>query len=65
MTDEEGGNHGSIGDTVDPVLCLSYRKHIETKIENMEKSFISTMKIVGAVTTLILAIIQLGLHFLG
>lgn len=58
MDNEDGdGNPGEI--TAE--LCLSYRKHLETKIGQLSY----TIKITGAVVALILAIIQLGLYFWG
>jgi len=65
VNDEEGGNHGTIGDIIDPALCLSYRKHMETKIENIVDKISFTVKITGAIIALALAVLQLALHYLG
>lgn len=58
MDNEDGdGNPGEIT----PELCLSYRKHLETKIGQLSY----TIKITGAVVAIVLAVIQLGLYFWG
>jgi len=68
MAEEEnngnGGNPGKSESMVSPELCLEYRRHIETKIDNMGKNLSFTIKIVGALTALIIAIIQIGLQYL-
>ena len=61
MGEEDGGNHGSRGDMINPELCLSYRKHMEDRIKNMEKSINGTIKIVGAITALIIVIVEFAL----
>ncbi len=44
-------------------LCAESRAHMETKIDNMEKSIKSTIKASMAIGGFILAILQLILHF--
>ena len=70
MTDEGDGNGGeSRGTTpahVSPALCSAYRGHVETKIGNMEKNIMNTVKLVGAVSAILISIVQLAitLYFL-
>ena len=60
--DDEGSNGD---DFITQNLCLAYRKHFEDQVDNMEKSISSTIKIVGTVTALALAVLQLALHYLA
>ena len=63
MSEDGDGYSGNPGDTVRPELCLEYRKHMETKIENMTKNLSFTIKITGAIIALVLTIVQLGIFF--
>lgn len=49
----------------DAILCESYRGALEDKINGMEKSIISTVKLTGAIVSLVISIVLLGLHFFG
>jgi len=46
---------------VTPVLCESYRAHLETKIEDMETRIKSAVYLAGFIMT----VVQFALHFLG
>ncbi len=60
------GNPGhSHANYVPITLCAESRAHIETKIDNMENTIKSTIKVSMAVGGFILAILQLVIHFWG
>ena len=65
MTDDEKeDNPGHVHSEYVPLnLCAESRRHMETKIDNMEKSIKSTIKTSIAIGGFILAILQLILHF--
>jgi len=55
MVDEEGNGDGSGGaNYIDPRLCASHRKTLETKIEGIEDTL--TTKIDGLRTTIVAAV---------
>jgi len=54
---EDGDGHGNPG-SVTPDLCAEYRRHIETKIGNMEKSIRWSVYLASAVMGAILILVQ-------
>jgi len=70
LTEEKDNPGHSHSDYVPMILCAESRRHMETKIDNMEESIkaaikgsFDTVKIVIAIVGFGMAILQLILHF--